>query len=75
MDSLWISLSEKFRSGISAVLPFGYLYGWPQLLRPLPIELSPDLVGTFADTGLLDQLPRHRGHQILVGIERLKAFA
>lgn len=75
MDSLWISLSEKFRSGISAVLPFGYLYGWPQLFRPLPIELAPDLVGRFADPGLFDQFPCHCRHQILVSIERLEALA
>ena len=39
------------------------------------IELLPDHVGRFADSGFLDQLPRHRAHQVLVGVKRLQAFA
>ena len=75
MDSWLTGRFEKFRPGISQSFRFGFQDCWPQLLRPLPIELAPDLVGRLADTGLLHEFPRHRGHQILVGIERLEAFA
>src|ERR1700756_1950520 len=56
--------------GLSAILR-----GWPHMLCTLTIELSPYLVGRFADPGFLNQLPRHRGHQVLIRVERLQTFA
>jgi hypothetical protein len=38
-------------------------------------EIPPHGVGGLANSGFLHQFPRHRAHQVFVGIESLQTFA
>jgi len=71
----WIGefCARQVEHGIIVLLgPHGW-WLWQQL-PPLAVQFAPHFVRGFPNSCFLNQLARHRAHQVFVGIQRLQAL-